>query len=129
MGHRRWLRLAQVFWSTTRACAFDDVHDVHKASCLASYEKHVALIRERVPPAQLLDYRVEQGWEPLCKFLEVPVPDVPFPRSWSSDDVKAFVDRIWWSVYISRAVIAILLAAVMALLMWCRGRSRHVKQS
>ena len=22
-----------------------------------------------------------QGWEPLCKFLDVPVPDVEFPHS------------------------------------------------
>lgn len=25
-------------------------------------------------------YRVEEGWEPLCRFLGVAVPDEPFPR-------------------------------------------------
>ena len=28
----------------------------------------------------LLTYSVKEGWEPLCKFLGVPVPDVEFPH-------------------------------------------------
>ena len=32
------------------------------------------------PAMQLLEFSVKDGWEPLCSFLEVPVPDVPFPR-------------------------------------------------
>ena len=27
-----------------------------------------------------LEFSVKQGWEPLCRFLEIPVPDEPFPR-------------------------------------------------
>lgn len=37
---------------------------------------------------QLLEFSVREGWEPLCKFLEVPVPDVPFPRVNSSADFQ-----------------------------------------
>jgi hypothetical protein len=33
-----------------------------------------------VPADRLLDYRVQEGWEPLCRFLDVKVPDEPFPR-------------------------------------------------
>ena len=29
---------------------------------------------------QLLVFDVREGWEPLCKFLELPVPDTPFPN-------------------------------------------------
>ena len=25
-------------------------------------------------------FDVKQGWEPLCKFLNVPIPDEPFPH-------------------------------------------------
>jgi hypothetical protein len=32
-------------------------------------------------------YEIKQGWEPLCEFLEVPVPDIPFPRT---NDRKEF---------------------------------------
>lgn len=29
---------------------------------------------------RLLVYEIGQGWEPLCQFLGMPVPDEPFPR-------------------------------------------------
>ena len=31
-----------------------------------------------VPKDKLLVYRVKDGWNPLCEFLEVPRPDIPF---------------------------------------------------
>ena len=31
-----------------------------------------------VPKDRLLVYRVKDGWEPLCKFLDLPKPDIPF---------------------------------------------------
>ena len=33
-----------------------------------------------VPIERKLEFRLGDGWEPLCKFLGVEVPDVPFPR-------------------------------------------------
>ena len=36
-------------------------------------------------------WSVTEGWEPLCEFLEVPVPDMPFPRV---NDSREFVDRV-----------------------------------
>jgi hypothetical protein len=35
-----------------------------------------------VPPEQLLDVRLEDGlgWETICPFLGVEVPNVPYPR-------------------------------------------------
>ena len=33
-----------------------------------------------VPSNQLLVFDVRQGWDPLCQFLNVPVPDEPFPN-------------------------------------------------
>ena len=32
-----------------------------------------------VPDNRLLVYQVKEGWEPLCKFLDKPIPDMPFP--------------------------------------------------
>ena len=28
----------------------------------------------------MLEYNVKEGWGPLCKFLDVPVPDIHFPH-------------------------------------------------
>ncbi|KPM42989.1 hypothetical protein AK830_g3575 [Neonectria ditissima] len=44
-----------------------------------AYDRHHRIIREMVPPEQLLEYRMGEGWEPICEFLGKPVPDVEFP--------------------------------------------------
>ncbi|KAI1772104.1 hypothetical protein F4818DRAFT_427720 [Hypoxylon cercidicola] len=43
--------------------------------------KHEDHLREVVPPEKLFFYEVSQGWEPLCKILNVPIPDRPFPHN------------------------------------------------
>ncbi|KAJ3536361.1 hypothetical protein NM208_g6752 [Fusarium decemcellulare] len=49
-------------------------------------EAHHDKVRSCVPPEQLLEMELSEGWEPLCRFLGVPVPDEPFPRA---NDAKA----------------------------------------
>ncbi|KAK3742620.1 hypothetical protein QZH41_000462 [Actinostola sp. cb2023] len=44
------------------------------------YSEHNARVQSSIPRDQLLVYNVNQGWQPLCEFLGVEVPDVPFPR-------------------------------------------------
>ena len=48
-------------------------------------------LKKRVFLEKLLIYNVKEGWEPLCKFLEVPVPKDPMPRS---NDKGQFVEKI-----------------------------------
>lgn len=47
---------------------------------LVYYQQHLETIKAAVPPERLLVFSVDQGWEPLCKFLGVPVPSTPFPN-------------------------------------------------
>jgi hypothetical protein len=52
-----------------------------RASCVAAFERHNAEVREHVPAHQLLVFEASEGWEPLCRFLECPVPPTrPFPH-------------------------------------------------
>ena len=44
------------------------------------YQDHVEEVKRLVPADKLLVYEVKQGWKPLCDFLDVPVPEKPFPR-------------------------------------------------
>lgn len=44
---------------------------------------------DALPPERLLVYSPKEGWEPLCSFLGVPVPDEPFPRINSRDELSA----------------------------------------
>jgi len=56
-----------------------------------AFIRHNEAVKETIPADRLLVYEVKQGWEPLCAFLGVPVPDEPFPRS---NDRAEFWDRV-----------------------------------
>ena len=43
--------------------------------------RHNFLVKSLIPAEQLLIFNVKQGWEPLCSFLQVPIPDQSFPKS------------------------------------------------
>lgn len=48
---------------------------------IAVYRAHAQEVRDTIAPERLLIYDVSEGWEPLCEFLDVPVPASPFPRT------------------------------------------------
>lgn len=47
---------------------------------IAAYEAHVDDVRRSCPPGRLVEWRVRDGWEPLCAGLGLPVPDAPVPH-------------------------------------------------
>lgn len=47
---------------------------------LRVYREHNAKVKADVPPERLLVFEAKDGWEPLCRFLDVPVPDGPYPH-------------------------------------------------
>ena len=38
-------------------------------------------VKKEIPPERLLVFEVKDGWEPLCQFLGIPVPQEPFPNA------------------------------------------------
>jgi sulfotransferase family protein len=57
----------------------------------AAMERWTEEVKANVPADRLLVWDVTQGWEPLCEFLELPVPSDPFPNV---NDSKEFVERM-----------------------------------
>lgn len=51
-----------------------------KENWMNQYIIHNAAVQHLVPSHQLLVYKVGDGWEPICEFLDIPVPDKPFPK-------------------------------------------------
>ena len=51
-----------------------------KAHTIEVFQKHNQAVRDAIDPARLLVFNVREGWGPLCRFLEAPIPDEPFPR-------------------------------------------------
>ena len=46
------------------------------------FRDHIEKVKSVVPPEKLLIYQVTEGWEPLCRFLDVAVPDgLDFPKT------------------------------------------------
>merc|ERR1712212_63073 len=51
-----------------------------KKEAIEVFNSHVAEVKAHVPADRLLVFDVKEGWAPLCKFLDRPVPDIPFPN-------------------------------------------------
>ena len=51
-----------------------------KEEAVEVFNSHVAEVKAYVPADRLLVFDVREGWTPLCKFLDRPVPDIPFPN-------------------------------------------------
>jgi Sulfotransferase domain len=67
-----------------------------------------------VPEDNLLEYRPQDGWEPLCKFLGKPVPAEPYPFINKGDSAYQLHVKIFWIVVARlfiRNIAPILLAA------------------
>ncbi len=48
-----------------------------KECCIVVYEANGAAVNEQVPADRLLIQMLGDGWEPLCAYLDLPVPDIP----------------------------------------------------
>ena len=61
---------------------------------------------DNVPKDRLLIYKVSEGWEPICKFLNVDVPDIPFPYKNKTNNKGRM------SIYINFMFIILVLAII-----------------
>ena len=69
----------------------DHIHD--RAYMTAHFRRHDEEVRRTIPKDRLLVFEASQGWEPLCAFLGVPVPETPFPQVNSTEDFRAMMAR------------------------------------
>ena len=53
------------------------------------YRAHNAAVKATISPDRLLVFEGADGWEPLCSFLGVPVPDQPYPNTNSTAEFQA----------------------------------------
>jgi hypothetical protein len=83
-----------------------------KSQTMDFLERHNAWVREQVPKEKLLEMDLAGGWEPLCKFLNKPVPNEPFPRMNDREArdrfmrYKVFQASIAWITIISATAVA-----------------------
>jgi hypothetical protein len=53
---------------------------IERDSNIRFFKAHIEAVRRDVPADRLLEFQVTQGWEPLCRFLGVEVPNSSFPH-------------------------------------------------
>lgn len=78
-----------------------------------AFHRHNKMVQDMVSPDNLLVYRIGEGWEPICRFLDKPVPNVEFP--WVNEAVvfrKRCRRRGWAHLFL---LIKVLIFWVLAL--------------
>jgi hypothetical protein len=58
------------------------------------FHAHNNEVIEFIPKEQLLVYEVKDGWEPLCNFLNRPIPKETFPHLNKKEDFSAMVRKM-----------------------------------
>ena len=98
----RWLRwipqvatvtemVHAVIWQGELQGRFEDPY-----AAKAIFRRHLEGVKATVAPERLLVFHVAEGWEPLCEFLGVSVPeDRPFPHVNERATMKRFLRVLW----------------------------------
>ena len=97
-------------------------HFSNKQHIIQVYEEHNAEMLKYVSPERLLIYRVEQGWKPLCDFLNVPTPgNTPFPRMNDREtmvEVLQQIERVGWACLVAGALTVVLILGLFYYWFW-----------
>lgn len=71
----------EIIWDGVFMGKMDDMD--HCIKILKAHEKSVI---ESVPKDQLLVFQADQGWAPLCEFLDCELPDEAYPHTNTTED-------------------------------------------
>nr|XP_026690221.1 uncharacterized protein LOC113474223 [Ciona intestinalis] len=89
------------------------------------YRRHNAYVRETVPSNQLLEYKVTEGWKPLCEFLNRDIPDEEFPFENKAGIPRNIATKMMEDTWIAKRVkyeikrSMIILSLVVAVGLYC----------
>jgi hypothetical protein len=118
---RHWVEM-------TDALVWDGIFDgrfADREHAVAVFERHVAHVRATCPSERLLVFDVAEGWEPLCAFLEAPVPSTPFPRLNDAKTIQRVVAVTRWG---GRAIPIVAATAVAGVVLGRRhGRGTRAR--
>lgn len=49
--------------------------------CINIFNQNVRAVKDTFKGDKLFVYNIGDGWDGLCRWLDVPIPDMPFPRT------------------------------------------------
>ena len=63
----------------------------NEADAKKAYELHNETVRATAPRDRVVEWQPNDGWEPICSALSLPVPDEPFPHVNSTAEFRAML--------------------------------------
>ncbi len=87
--------------------------DLSKEHAIKCYKEHNEKVIAECPPEKLLIFEVSQGWEPLCTFLNRPIPSVPFPNANDTAAFKKNVAIVEAVGYVAVVVVVVPIASML----------------
>lgn len=109
---RKLGKLGKLMWQRTLKGSMEN-----KEEAVVVYEAHMEEVIANVPSDKLLNYSVTQGWEPLCEFLDVPVPLTEFPNVNDTKEFRENTKRFVFAAYVILGVGALILLGLLYLLL------------
>jgi len=103
----------------------DEISEQDRDRAIASYERHNQLVRSTIPAEKLLEYHVKEGWDPLCRFLDIDANNCPNDTSFPKTNSMRTVLVQTLSAMIIPLVLSIGLV-VLLLVQCCRYRNKAV---
>lgn len=97
----------KLIWQRSHKNTMED-----REAALAHYQQHSEELKAKVPADKLLVFTVDQGWEPLCRFLGVDVPSIPFPNVNDREQFQKTKKDITKGAYVFVVLGALLLGAL-----------------
>ena len=79
LGRQMGTQMAEFFAKVVIREFGGQIHD--RDFMLAQFERRKQEVIAAIPAPRLLVYDVREGWEPLCAWLGVPVPEAGFPHT------------------------------------------------
>ena len=73
--------IEKTIWQGEFSGQFED-----KGTAIQVFNERIETIKKMFPPERLLIHTSKDGWEPLCEFLDVEIPETPYP--WVNDSAK-----------------------------------------
>ena len=80
---------------------------------LQIYRDHIAYVKATAPSDRLLVFEAKDGWEPLCRFLEVPVPETDYPHLNDAARIRRVIRGARLAGWLSLAVLVAGLGALL----------------
>ncbi|KAI9493107.1 hypothetical protein BDB00DRAFT_764252 [Zychaea mexicana] len=133
---KRWLPkhiqlLDELYFRTFLNGALPDPNDespmYDREYMVKCYDAYVCKVKADIPEDRLLIMSPNDGWEPLCAFLEKPIPDVPFPITNSRLNFADFIIKPMLENH--QENMAVRFTAMVLTLWGKRPASQHILKS